>query len=629
MAEPDKIALETPDLASQYRVAVEELFPGVIADGVIDAGMLGELLGLEVAQVPEGRERYGLQWAGKRDAVRSLLMPSKGTLRPDLELSVDFFNAKNVFIEGDNLEVLKLLQKAYNDQVKLIYIDPPYNTGNDFVYNDDFSDGMRGYLEYTGQLDEDGNRNSTTAEMAGRRHSRWLSMMYPRLVAARNLLTEDGSIFVSIDDNELTTLTLLMDEVFGPENRIGVVTVVSNLKGRSDDKYFATAHNYLLAYQRSSAFRPLGIKLPDIYRKGYPELDKHGKSFRLLGIRKRGSSSRREDRPSMFFPIYVNPQTAKASLAPTEEFCEEVWPKLSDGADGRWRWGKQTVQNRIAEVRAKQVGPARRWDIFQMDYLERDGAERRAIPKTVWDGSEVANEAGSLELKKLMGKRVFETPKPSGLIQRILEYATEADDLVLDFFAGSGTIAHAVANQRLVDGMPRRFVAVNIPEETSQGSAGREAGYETVSEITLARILAVMGEDLASGADGLRVFDLAASNFKDASASEGELNLAATTLAEGVDDLYAVAAEVLLKEGVPLDAPWVEHDFGSVSAQVSGGVAVIIGEGLDVATAEKAYGLDPKPQVVVFLEDDLAGQDALKANLVANAKSHGITVKTV
>ena len=222
--EPEKVELETPDLAAQKRAAFEDLFPGVLADGVLDATRLGELLDTSVTAPTDGRERFGLMWAGKHDAVRSLLTPSRGTLVPELDKSIDFDNASHVFIEGDNLEVLKLLQKAYNDRVKLIYIDPPYNTGsNDFIYPDNFADTTRGYLEYTGQLDEEGNRTSASADTLGRRHSRWLSMMYPRLVLARNLLTQDGVIFVSIDDNEVANLRAVMDEIFGSENFVATV----------------------------------------------------------------------------------------------------------------------------------------------------------------------------------------------------------------------------------------------------------------------------------------------------------------------------------------------------------------------------------------------------------------------
>lgn len=216
--EPEKVDLETPDLVADHRAALAHLFPGVLDDGVLDVAKLSELLDTPLAQTTDGRERYGLQWAGKADAVRSLLTPSRGALIPDLDRSINFDDAKHVFIEGDNLEVLKLLQKAYNDRVKLIYIDPPYNTGNDFVYNDNFRDGLQGYLAYTGQLDEGGNRTSATIERSGRRHSRWLSMMYPRLFLARNLLAPDGLILISIDDNEYPRLVLLLDEIFGEEN---------------------------------------------------------------------------------------------------------------------------------------------------------------------------------------------------------------------------------------------------------------------------------------------------------------------------------------------------------------------------------------------------------------------------
>ncbi len=253
MAEdPAKVELSSPDLAGESRARFEELFPGVIADGVLDASRLGELLDIDVTAPAEGRERFGLMWAGKQDAIRSLLTPSRGALVPDLDRSVDFDNAKNVFIEGDNLEVLKLLQKAYNDKVKLIFIDPPYNTGNDFVYQDDFRDGMRGYLGFTGQLDEEGMRVSTSGEaILGRRHSRWLSMIYPRLVLARNLLRQDGAIFVTIDDNEGANLRSVMDEVFGPENFLANIAWKHTQQSKNDEPYFSRHWNSILVYRRS------------------------------------------------------------------------------------------------------------------------------------------------------------------------------------------------------------------------------------------------------------------------------------------------------------------------------------------------------------------------------------------
>lgn len=253
--EVDKVDLESPDLAAANRAAFEDLFPGVLADGVLDATRLGELLDTPVTAPADGRERFGLMWAGKQAAIRSLLSPSQGALLAELERSVNFDTAANVFIEGDNLEVLKLLQKAYNDKVKLIYIDPPYNTGNDFVYSDDFRDGLLGYLQYTGQVDESGKRTSTDADLAGRRHSRWLSMMYPRLVLARNLLSQDGAIFVSIDDNESMNLRILMDEVFGPENFQADIAWQKRYTRSNNTQDFTTVIEHILVYSRSNEFK--------------------------------------------------------------------------------------------------------------------------------------------------------------------------------------------------------------------------------------------------------------------------------------------------------------------------------------------------------------------------------------
>lgn len=618
----EKVDLVTPDLAAEKRAVLAELFPGAVTDGVLDAVKIGALIDLEVAASPDARERFGLQWAGKQEAVRSLLSPSRATLVPDLTNSIDFDTAQNVFIEGDNLEVLKLLQKSYNDTIKLIYIDPPYNTGNDFVYDDDFSDGLRAYLEYTGQVDQSGARLSATSETRGRLHSRWLSMMYPRLMLARNLLSQDGVLFVSIDDNELSNLKLLLDEVFGPENFLACVTVVSNLKGRSDDKYFATAHNYLLAYQRS-VFSPRGVPLPQAYRDDYPETDESGGRFRLQGLRKRGSSARREDRPSMFYPFYLDPKAGTVRLTPGEGHSVEIYPHLSDGSDGRWRWGRATAESRLNELMGRQVGPDRRWDVFQIDHLNREGAERRAVPKTVWDGPEMANEAGTLTLKELLGERLFDTPKPVGLIRQILEHSVGEDDVVLDFFAGSGSTAHAVALMNADDGGSRRCISVNIPEPTSPGSAAQNAGLETVSQITLASLKKVVETVPGARAMGLRVLRLDSGSFRQKSNAESTFDLHETTLASGKPDWNAVASQVFLAEGVALDTPITR----SGATIASDGVAIIATTELDESIVETALELNTR--VLVFMEDAFAGRDALKANAVTNARNKGITLKTV
>ena len=272
--ELERVNLSTPDFAGENREVLAALFPGVLADGVLDAARLGEMLDVEVTAPVDSGEGFGMTWAGKHEAIRSLQAQSRGTLVPEFEKSVDFDTAENVFIEGDNLEVLKLLQKAYNDKIKLVYIDPPYNTGHDFVYNDDFTDGLHGYLQYSGQVDEEGNRISASVDTSGRRHSRWLSMMYPRLALARNLLTQDGVIAVSIDDNELSNLRAVLDEVFGSENSLHLGWV-SNIKGRQiSGSGAAGTKEYIVFYARNASSldpfrasaRLLKELMPNIYK---------------------------------------------------------------------------------------------------------------------------------------------------------------------------------------------------------------------------------------------------------------------------------------------------------------------------------------------------------------------------
>ncbi|HHH7958981.1 TPA: site-specific DNA-methyltransferase, partial [Escherichia coli] len=326
------------DIVADNISKLKELFPEAFTEGKVDFDALKEVLGDYI----DGREeRYSFTWNGKSKARMLAQTPSTGTLRPCKEESVDWDSTQNLFIEGDNLEVLKLLQKSYHKKVKMIYIDPPYNTGKDFVYKDNFKDNIRNYKEVTGQLDGEGRNLSSNPETSGRYHTDWLNMMYPRLKLARNLLKDNGVIFISIDESETANLQKISDEIFGEENLLGRISVVSNLKGRSDDKHFATAHNDLLAYQKVN-FITNGVPLPEEYLEDYDQLDDQGRRFRLQGLRKRGTGAKREDRPNMYYPFYVDTKTGAVSLEKSELFSEVVLPVLSDGADGRWRWGFDT-----------------------------------------------------------------------------------------------------------------------------------------------------------------------------------------------------------------------------------------------------------------------------------------------
>jgi adenine-specific DNA-methyltransferase len=607
--EPERVDLETPDIAAEKRAAFEALFPGVLADGVLDATRLGELLDMPVTAPADGRDRFGLMWAGRQDAVKSLLAPGRGTLVPEFDQSRSFDDARHVFIEGDNLEVLKLLQKAYNDRVKLIYIDPPYNTGsNDFIYPDDFSDTLRAYLEFTGQIDAAGNRTSAGADVLGRRHSRWLSMVYPRLILARNLLTQDGVIFVSIDDNEVANLRELMDEVFGPENFVATAIWQKVYSPKNSARHFSEDHDYVLVYARNAElWIPNALPRTADQDKAYknPDGDSRGawkaENFTARNFYSKGTYS------------ITTPSGRVIEGPPAGRYWVVSKERFEDfDADGRIWWG--TDGNNVPAIKR---------------YLSE--VKQGRVPQTFWPYSEVGhNQDAKKELLKRVefgsSDSVFDTPKPTQLIRRMLALATSANasDVVLDFFAGSGSTADAVLQQNAEDGGNRRFVAVQLPEPTGY------TDYERVSDITRARIAAAVDEvgGQLHGAPGVRSYRLDASNFRDETADPADLfALHANTLRDGEHDMDAIAAEVLLKEGVSLDAEWERGEAGGASVITANSVAVVLS--LDITDEVVDYALALGARVVVFLEDGFAGADAVKANAVTKARNLFITLKTV
>jgi adenine-specific DNA-methyltransferase len=609
-SEPEKVKVSSPDLVEERRSAFDGLFPGVIADGVLDVGRLSELLDISPSVVPNGRERFGLMWAGKNDSVRSLLRPSRATLVPDFDRSTDFDTAENMFIEGDNLEVLKILQKAYNDKIKLIYIDPPYNTGNDFVYRDDFSDGLRAYLDYSGQIDEEGNRTNAIADTAGRRHSGWLSMMFPRLMLARNLLTQDGIIFVSIDDNEVANLRLLMDEIFGPENFVATF-IWEKRTNRENRKAVSYRHDTLLCYTRSRSDEAPIAQLPmsDKALANYsnPDNDPRG-------------------------PWKSDPATAQAGHATTSQFYELLAPngRVHTLPSGRcWAYTKPVMNEAIRDGRI-WFGKDGNGVPRIKTYL--NAKERGLTPETILFAEQAAtNERAKNDLKELFGGlAVFDTPKPVELIRLLLQMGASRDGLVLDFFAGSGTTAHAVALQNAEDGGRRRVISINLPEPTPPDSEAARAGYGTISAIAQARLDLIMNSIDGARRQGLRSFRLAESNFRSAGLDTEnllEIDLRETTLVSDepyVDDL---AAEIFLKEGVALDTPWERHTAGEADVIIADGIAVVTS--LDITDSIVTESLALSPRVVVFLEDGFAGSDAVKANAFSHARNLGITMKTV
>ncbi|MCG9478577.1 MAG: site-specific DNA-methyltransferase [Actinomycetia bacterium] len=626
--QPEKVDLSTPDLAAMNRDALAALFPGVLADGILDATRLGELLDIPVTAPADDRERFGLMWAGKQEAVRSLLTPSRGTLVPDMERSVDFDNARNVFIEGDNLEVLKLLQKSYNDKVKLIYIDPPYNTGNDFVYNDDFGDGLRGYLEYTGQVDNEGNRLSANSETSGRRHSKWLSMIYPRLLLGRNLLQSDGAIFVSIDDNELQNLRAVMDEIYGSENFIGVFIWRKKYTLSFRDEYMIPIHEYIVAYKGRG--RPVirdprwadetTVSVNPVFKAQNAESTKVIRAGATL----QGSDTAKR------FVIAKGPVKLQAQ---TLEYLDDA--VFVDGilqsdirVRGRYSSGQERLDTAAIQISvggAAYVVPDEREKTIRpisilFDYTKDDASyvyERYQYRRAI------STRQATAELEALMGAKVFDNPKPVELLASLIAYVKMQDgDIVLDFFAGSGTTASAVAVQNQRDGVIRHSVSVNIPESIADG---KNSAFENVAQITCERIRRALAQ---TSEPGIRVFYLTASNFRSNEPTDGQLfDLAETTLHASQPSVDALVAEVLLGEGVSLDSRWERGFAGSSPITTASGVTVVSPEDMDVAAIEAV--LDLKPRVVVFFEDVFAGKDELKANAFTRARELGITMKTV
>lgn len=542
---------------------------------------------------------------------------------------MDWDNTQNLYIEGDNLEVLKLLQKSYLGKVKMIYIDPPYNTGNDFVYHDDFAMSADEYAEASGVVDELGNKYIKNIDSNGRFHSDWCSMMYSRLMVARTLLTEDGVIFISIDDNEVENLRKICDEVFGESNKIAQLVIENNPRGRQSDAFFATSHEYLLCYAGNIDSATInGMSLSEKQKAEYKYEDEIGR-YRLLGLRQRGVASLREDRPEMFFPIWVNPEDSSISLTYVEDW-EEVIPKKSDGREGRWMWGKQKCINESNRLVAKLVSTRREFDIFVKDYLNKDGEQRTRKYKTIWSDKILNNQIGTQEVKAILGGDYMSFPKSTEYIKTIIQTGTSSSSLILDFFSGSATTAHAVMQLNAEDGGNRQYIMVQLPEETPEDSEARKAGYNTIPDIAKERIRRagkkIKEESPLTTADldtGFRVFRLEEGNYEDVKRSpkdynQDDLDLFLNNIKADRNDLDLLFG-CMLDWGVQLSLPMtLEVVDGKTIYTVNDGDLVAcfaenVSENVVKAMAEKM------PLRVIF-RDSCFAQDADKINIYETFK---------
>lgn len=485
----EKMKFETPDMTQMNIEKIAVLFPNCITEKKDDSGKITKAVNFDALKqilgdsISDGDESYEFSWVGKRDAMVEAAKPIRKTLRPCVEESVNFDTTENLYIEGDNLEALKLLQEGYLGKVKMIYIDPPYNTGNDFIYKDDFRMDSKKYEEESGTVDDEGNRMVQNSDSNGRFHSDWCSMIYSRLLLARNLLTDDGVIFISIDDNEQANLKKICDEVFGDKNFISCLTIIVKPEGRRYGS-FAKTHEYCLVYAVNASL----IALNEIEVEGaeYQYFDEVG-GFNLKGLRNRNVQAFNSlNRPNLRYPFFVNISKPDSNgLFEVSTNPQNGWEKIEastiNGLKSVWRWGKETAEAKKDQLTAFK-GPDGNVRIFQKERKLTQTA------KTVWMGKEIISNKGTKEVQDILGKGIFDFPKPVELLKTIYTIGSNEGDLILDFFSGSATSAQAIELLNSECDEKRKFILIQMPEKCDESSEAAKAGYKNICEIGKERI---------------------------------------------------------------------------------------------------------------------------------------------
>ena len=608
---------------------LESIFPSAVKDGEVDFEALREELGL-FEEVDS--EKYELTWSGKKDAKKIAQEDVYGrTLKFIPEDSKDADTTENLYIEGDNLEVLKLLRQNYYGAIKMIYIDPPYNTGNDFVYNDSFEMSDVESNVSAGVIDEFGERYTINSASTNKYHAKWLSMLFSRLKVAKDLMSEDGMIFISIDENEHENLVKLGKEIFGDDNYIGTIVIKSNPRGSMSTEELASLHEYLVLFAKNkNDIHIIGHELTDDMLSEYKYEDESGK-YRLLGLRMRGGFWRRSARPNLYFPIYVNTTTGEISIEKKAGYSEEVFPiQPSTMEEGTWRWSKDKISLGIEQLIGKQVSRKGEivWDIFQKDYLNR-GEKRRTKAKSIWDEREINYQNGSEEVKRLLGKGgIFDYAKPVFLIKQILNMIDiDNGDIVLDFFSGAATTAQAVFEYNFEKKALLRFVLVQLPECCNEKTEAYKNGFLTIPDIAKERIRRAGDKIKSENPDadidiGFKVFKTADTNIKwNSNIDAGQLDVTQmeytpdlVDFMQNANDVDIVYELMLRQRDIPLSEPLEQlSDIGSRTYLYANSYLVCLETEITEDLVFKLAELDPLPIKFIFrdsaFKDDISLKD--------------------